>query len=127
MFTQYSRTLISALRTFLYGAVTWLFAITPAQAVPLVDGVLIGAVLADFVTWFFRALILLPTQIWHGIYNTSINLVFAWLIFNYFSPNLKLDTETYAIACVSFLLVGGLKTAFYSVQSIEKIFLSDDV
>ncbi len=125
-FLQYSRTLTSALRTFVYGVVTGLFAINPDQAVPLVDGIFIGAVLADFVTWFIRSLILLPSQIWHGLYDTAINLFFAWIIYHYFSSNFKLDTETYSIACLAFLLVAGIKTAYYSLNLIEKMFLSDD-
>ena len=58
------RTLASAFRTAIYGAACSLFALTEAQAEVFVDAVLVGAILADYLTWLIRTLLQLPSYAW---------------------------------------------------------------
>lgn len=125
-FLQASQTVAAVYRTFLFSIMGFCFALKPDQCVQFVDGALVGAVLADYLTWFIHSLARLPSQVLHGSYNLAINLVFGWVTFHYLGPVWHGDTDTTALACLSFLLVGGLKVSYYSLEYIQETFLDDD-
>ena len=125
-FLQASQTFAALYRTFLFSIVGFCFALKPEQCVQFVDGALVGAILADYLTWFIISLARLPGQVLHGSYNLAINITFGWLMFHYLGPVWHGDTDTTALACISFLLVAAIKVAYYSLDYIQDTFLSDD-
>jgi hypothetical protein len=114
------RTLVSVFRTLLYGGVAALFALTQAEATQLLDGVVLGAVLADYVTWFLRSAVQLPANLLHGCYEAGVNMLFAWLLFRAVDFRITDDGSTVAVAFLAFMLVLGVKAAYYGVQSVQR-------
>ncbi|HEY8240635.1 MAG TPA: hypothetical protein VIH35_04270 [Kiritimatiellia bacterium] len=121
-----ARTAASAARTGFYGVVATTLAITDAQAVALLDAIIIGIVLADFGTWLIRTMMTLPTEIFHGCYDGLVNLVFAWFFVRIEPLAPDFDNEAMAAGFMVFLLVLGLKIAYYAID-FARDSISEDV
>ena len=117
------RTLVSVIRTSIYGCLGAFLAISNAEAKSVVDAMVIGAVMADFMTWLIMSIIFLPDNLAHGCYEGCINLLFALFLFHfgYVGDTLDLAGQSMAIAFLIFMLVLGLKTAWYAVIYIAEI------
>ncbi|MBI2440684.1 MAG: hypothetical protein HYV35_04855 [Lentisphaerae bacterium] len=109
------RTLVSVIRTSIYGGLGAFLAISDAEAKSVVDAMVIGGVLADFVTWLIMNVISLPGNLAHGCYEGCLNLLFALFLlhFGYVSAAPDLGGQSMAIAFLIFMLVLGLKTVWY--------------
>lgn len=114
------RTWVSAARTAVYGTVASALALSQAEATQLVEGVILGAVLADYVTWFVRSVFQLPSHLLHGFYEAGVNVFFGWLLFETLGPQSGDDGSTIAIAFVAFMLVLAVKTAYYGLESVQR-------
>jgi len=117
------RTLVSVIRTSVYGCLGAFLAISNAEAKSVVDAMVIGGVMADFITWLIMSIIFLPDNLAHGCYEGCINLLFALFLlhFGYVGGALDLAGQSMAIAFLIFMLVLGLKTAWYAVIYIADI------
>jgi hypothetical protein len=114
------RTLTSALRTTIYGAIAGIFAISSTEAIALIDAVVVGAVLADYTTWGIRTVAQLPSDLLHGCYDGAVNLVFGWFLFRMTGFDWSLDGESVAIAFLAFLFVAGTKITWFGLRYIQK-------
>ena len=92
------RTLVSVLRTVTYGSIAVIFAISKAEAIPLVDAVVTGAVLADYTTWLIRSVIQLPSDLLHGCYDGIVNLIFGWFFFHVIRVDSNDSSELVAVS-----------------------------
>jgi hypothetical protein len=117
------RTLVSVIRTSIYGGLGAFLVISNVEAKSVVDAMVMGGVMADFMTWLIMSIILLPDDLAHGCYEGCLNLLFALLLvhFGYVGGALDLAGESMAIAFLIFMLVLGLKTAWYAVNYIAEI------
>ena len=117
------RTLVSVIRTSVYGCLGAFLAISNAEAKSVVDAMVIGGVMADFITWLIMSIIFLPDNLAHGCYEGCLNLLFALFLlhFGYVGGALDLAGQSMAIAFLIFMLVLGLKTAWYAVAYIADI------
>ncbi len=117
------RTLISVIRTSLYGGLGAFLAINNAEAKSVVDAMVMGGVMADFITWLIMSIMLLPGDLAHGCYEGCLNLFFALFLihYGYVGVALDLDGQSAAMAFLMFLLVLGLKSAWYAVRYIAEI------
>ena len=109
------RTLASAARTAVYGSLTAHFALSEIDAQKMVDAVVISGVLADYVTWLLRNLVLMPKYLWHGCYDILINVLFGWFLMRYVRIDIGPDPELLGVVFLSFMLVVAVKTLFYSL------------
>ena len=114
------RTLVSVLRTAVYAGLAGVFALTRAEAATLLDAAVLGAVLADYVTWFLRSLMRLPAHLLHGGYDAAVNLFFGWLLFRAVDVRVTDDGSSLAVAFLAFMLVLGVKVAWYGVESVQR-------
>ena len=119
------RTLISAARTTFYGVVATMFAINHAETAQLLDAAILGAVLADYVTWLVRSLMQLPENLLHGGYDAIINLAFACFFFQVAHFEITDDGSAVAAAFMTFMLVLGVKAGYYGLQSVQKVMSED--
>lgn len=117
------RTLVSVIRTSIYGCLGAFLAISNAEAKSVVDAMVMGGVMADFITWLIMTVIFLPGNLAHGCYEGCLNLLFALFLlhFGYVGGALDLAGESMVIAFLVFMLVLGLKTAWYAVIYIADI------
>jgi len=117
------RTLVSVIRTSIYGCLGAFLAIGNAEAQSVVDAMVVGGVMADFITWLIMTVISLPGNLAHGCYEGCLNLLFALFLFHfgYVGGALDLSGQSMAIAFLIFMLVLGLKTAWYAVIYIAEI------
>jgi len=117
------RTLVSVIRTSVYGCLGAFLAISNAEAKSVVDAMVIGGVMADFMTWLIMTIISLPGNLAHGCYEGCLNLLFALVLlhFGYVGGALDLAGQSMAIAFLSFMLVLGLKTTWYAAIYIAEI------
>lgn len=117
------RTLAAVIRTSVYGGLGAYLAISNAEAKSVVDAMVIGGVMADFMTWLFMSIIFLPDNLAHGCYEGCVNLLFVLFLFHfgYVGGALDLPGQSMAIAFLVFMLVLGLKTAWYAVNYIAEI------
>lgn len=115
------RTLVSAFRTAIYGAVAAALGFTRTEFAPLLDGLILGAVTADFITWLLRSLTLMPENIAHGIYDTAVNVAFACLFFHVAAFSINDDGTSIMGAFVAFMLVFGCKIGYYGLQSVARM------
>ena len=112
------RTISSTARTSIYGGIAGIFAVSHAEAVAIVDAILIGGVIADYSTWFFRNILWLPRNIFYGCYDSLVNILFGWYVFSVMKIEIRSDEQSIALAFVSFLTVLGLKIGYYGVTGI---------
>jgi hypothetical protein len=117
------RTLVSVIRTSIYGCLGAFLTISNAESKSVVDAMVLGGVMADFMTWLIMTVIFLPDDLAHGCYEGCLNLLFAFFLlhFGYIGGALDLAGESLAIAFLIFMLVLGLKTAWYAVNYIAEI------
>jgi hypothetical protein len=125
-FIQVSARITLALRTFLFSVLGFCFAWKPEQCVQFLDGAVVGAVLADYLTWFIHSLIQLPRQVLRGCFSAVISFIFGWVVFHYLGPVWQGDAETTALAAMSFLLIGSIKVIYYSLGYITSAFIDDE-
>jgi hypothetical protein len=114
------RTLVSVLRTAVYAGLAAVFALQRTEAAVLLDSAVLGAVLADYVTWFLRSLTRLPAHLLHGGYDAAVNLFFGWLLFRTLDVRVTDDGSSIAVAFFVFMLVLGAKVAWYGVESVQR-------
>jgi hypothetical protein len=120
------RTLTSALRTTIYGAIAGFFAISGTEAIALIDAAIVGAVLADYTTWVIRTVTQLPSDLLHGCYDGAVNLVFGWFLFRMTGFDWTVEGESVAVAFLAFMLVAGIKITVYGLRDFEKSLKDDD-
>ena len=77
------RTIVSGVRTLVYGGIVTVFVIRNAETRNALDAALAGGALADYLTWMIRSIVLLPTHLWHGCYDCCINLMFGWVLWRF--------------------------------------------
>ena len=114
------RTLVSALRTTFYGGIAAAFAINRAKATQLVDGAILGVVLADYVTWSVRSVMQLPENLIHGGYDALVNFAFVTFFFRAAHFQMGDDGTSLAAAFMCFMLVLGIKASYYGLQDIQR-------
>lgn len=114
------RTAASTMRTAVYGGVAGIFAISEAEAIAMVDSILIGGMMADYVTWFFRSILTLSGNILQGCYEGIVNILFGWFVFHVMDIQVKPDEESIALASLAFILVAGLKIGCYHATSLVR-------
>jgi hypothetical protein len=119
------RLLASALRTAFYGGTATVLAITRSEATQLLDAIILGIVLADFITWLIRSVMALPDHLLHGGYDALVNIAFACFFFRIASFQANDDGTSMAAAFVAFMLVLGIKVGYYGVQSIQSNLAED--
>jgi len=112
------RTLVSIFRTAIYGALAAALGFTRTEFAPLLDGIILGASLADFITWLMRSLMLMPENIAHGIYDTAVNLTFACFFFRVAAFPINDDGTMVMFAFTAFMVVLGCKIGYYGLQSV---------
>jgi hypothetical protein len=117
-----SRTTVSLARTVFYGACVLGLFFFDANASPLMSAAIVAAILADYVTWMTRTILLLPADLLHGCYDGVINISFAAFLFKKSSFDTHYDADALAIACFTFLLVAFAKVFAYGMQ----LAVSDD-
>jgi hypothetical protein len=112
------RTLVSVLRTAIYVVMAILYGLTRNQSGTLLDGLVLGAVTADFLTWLGRSIVQLPENVSHGIYDGAVNVVFACFFFHF--ANFTIDDDGTRIMAVftAFFVVFGCKMGYYGLQAV---------
>ncbi|MDD4871685.1 MAG: hypothetical protein PHR77_14095 [Kiritimatiellae bacterium] len=100
----------------MYGGIAGFLSINVAETREMIDSILIGGVLADYVTWLIRSIILLPSNILHGCYDVGVNFLFGWFLASYMFSNPDLHGQVLGIAFLAFILVMGAKITYYSVK-----------
>src|SRR5262245_6042202 len=115
------RTLVSILRTAIYAGVAGAFALVHGGAKYLLDAIILGAVLADFITWLARSFMQLPETLAHGGYDAALNRAFSWSFFHFGRFEMADDGTSLMGAFVAFMLVRGAKVCYYSVQSVARM------
>jgi hypothetical protein len=120
------RTLTSALRTTIYGAIAGCFALSGPEAIALLDAVVVGAVLADYTTWVMRTVAQLPRDLLHGCYDGAVNLLFGWFLFRMTGFDWSVEGESVAVAFLAYLLVAGIKITVYGLRVFEKSLKDDE-
>lgn len=115
------RTLISAFRTAIYTVVATALGLTHMEAAPLLDGLILGVVLADFLTWLVRSVVQLPEHLMHGAYDTVVNLGFACFFFHVASFQITDDGTSIMGAFMAFFVVLGLKIGYYGLQTVAAL------
>jgi len=113
------RTILSIVRTVFYGLLAWLVAHGRAEMAQLLKALVVGAVLADFLTWFAQSLLELPQHLWHGGYDAALYLVFALWFFHYTDLHIGGDGSALGAAFMTFMLVMGLKVGWYGLKRIQ--------
>jgi len=112
------RTLVSIFRTAIYAGLAAALGFTRTEFAPLLDGIILGASIADFITWLLRSLMLMPENISHGIYDTAVNVAFACFFFHVAAFPINDDGTMVMFAFTSFMIVLGLKIGYYGLQTV---------
>ena len=115
------RTISSATRTGLYGAVAALFSITDPHSLELLDAAIFGCILGDYGTWLIYNLISLPEELWHGAYDAVINTLFGMFVFRYVDTSVVFQGEAMAVgfaACLSMMVI---KVIFYASDYLRDL------
>ncbi len=113
------RTWASIARTAIYGGVAGYFSITQAQVIEMFQVILVAAMLADYATWLFRSLMLLPNRIWHGCYDSLVNILFGFYLFQRVRFNWDLNGSLIAVAFAVFMAVLLVKIIAYSYAVMQ--------
>lgn len=103
----------SVVRTLVYGGIG-LFYVSSSATSESTNAILLGAVFADYSTWAFRTLFLLPGNVMRGCYEACINALFGWLVFRPTLNETTLESEALAVAFIAFLAVLGIKATYYA-------------
>ena len=113
------RTLVSLVRTLIYLTMAACVSLGHADYAALLHGLILGAVLADWMTWFVRSLMQLPTNLAHGAYEAAVNLVFAVWFFRGVDLRVSDDGTGLISVFFTFMLVLGLKAGYYGLQDVQ--------
>ena len=119
------RTLVSLFRTFCYVTVAACVALGHVDVAHLLNGVIIGAVFADWMTWIGRSLTQLPQNLAHRAYEAVVNLAFATWYFH--RADFRIDDDGTGLfgALIAFMFVLGIKAAYYSLMDIHAQLAAD--
>lgn len=115
------RTIISAIRTMVYGTFAAVFAMSETDARQFVDAAVIGGVFADYITWLIRSVAFMPGHILHGCYEGLVNLAFGWFFSRYVQTDVGSNPNSLATAFLAFMIVLGVKTFFYMTDYLSSI------
>ena len=116
------RTLVSAFRTAIYATVAAALGIAhPSEAAPMLDGLVLGAVTADFLTWLMRSVVQLPEHLMNGAYDTVVNIAFACFFFHFAHFTIDDDGTSIMCAFVAFMLVLGAKIGYFGLQAVARM------
>lgn len=113
------RTLLSAVRTFVYGGLSSFFALCGIENVDWIDAALVGGVLADYLTWLVMNLVQLPDDLLHGCYEGVINILFGYLLFHFVSVEKSLQGQDLIVAFVAFMIVLAIKLIVYGLRYLK--------
>ncbi len=113
------RTIQSIVRTAFYGLLAYLVATGRGEMADYLKALVVGAVLADFITWFARRLIELPEHLLHGGYEAAVNLAFAAWFFHFADLKFGGDGGPIGAAFLTFTLVMGAKVGWFALQKIQ--------
>ena len=118
------RATVLAIRTSIYGVVAGLWSISQADAKSLVDGLVIGGFLADFVTWLAMTLLTLPRNLAEGCYGAVLYALFGLFLLQFGGgpdTSQAMDDSSVALAFLTFMLVLALKIAWYAVRYVVQV------
>jgi len=113
------RTIVSIVRTVVYGGVAAFFTVGQGETWDMVDAALIGGVLADYITWLLKSLALLPSNILHGCYDSCINILFGWYMLRYVLQDSDLQGQDMGVAFIAFLFVLAVKVTHYVLELLN--------
>jgi len=113
-----SRTVESIARTILYGGVAIFLFILDAQKIEIVDAVVLGAILGDYMTWLIRSLMLLPSNIMHGCYDMVLNTAFGIFLLHFCKFKQMENPESNAVVFLTFVFVLGIKVTYYTFHGV---------
>jgi hypothetical protein len=121
------RTIISIIRTVVYGCLAVFLALWHGEIKGNTDAVLVGALCGDYLTWLVWSVIELPENLLHGCYDVCVNTLIGLLVYRMAGINLGTDTngEFMAVMFLAFLLVTGVKVFYLSIVFVEED-LEDD-
>ena len=116
------RTILSIVRTVVYGCIAVALALWHGEIKGLTDAVLVGAVCGDYLTWLVWSVIELPENLLHGCYDVCVNTLFGLLVFRMGDINLRgnMNPEFTAVMFLAFLLVSGIKIFYLSAVFVEE-------
>jgi hypothetical protein len=114
------RTIMSATRTGVYGTLAAVFSITDPHTLQIMEALILGGILADYVTWLIRSLGRLPDELWHGVYDGVINTIFGMVLFRYVQTTSLFEGTALAGGFAMFVLVMLVKIIAYSVAFIRE-------
>jgi hypothetical protein len=122
------RTILSIVRTVVYGCLAVFLALWRGEIKGLTDAVLVGALCGDYLTWLVWSVIELPENLLHGCYDVCVNTLIGLLVYQMAGINLGGDTngEFVAVMFLAFLLVTGVKAFYLSVVLVEEGIEDDD-
>ena len=115
-----ARVIVSIVRTVAYGGLAGFFAFCSAAGNETLDALLVGGVMADYLTWLIRSALLLPSHILHGSYDCCVNVLFGWYMWRFVLPQTHLQGQAMGLAFLAFLLVLSVKIAYYGVEFVEE-------
>ena len=119
------RTLVSLFRTLCYVTIAACVALGHVDVAHLLNGVVIGAVFADWMTWIARSLTQLPQNLAHRAYEAVVNFAFAAWYFHRADFHIDGDGNGLFGALVAFMFVLGVKAAYYSLMDIHAQLAAD--
>ena len=116
------RTILSIIRTVVYGCIAVALALWHGEIRGNTDAVLVGAVCGDYLTWLVWSVIELPENLLHGCYDVCVNTLFGLLVYRMADINLSADMngEFVAVMFLAFLLVTGVKVFYLGVVFMEE-------
>jgi hypothetical protein len=121
------RTILSIIRTVVYGCLTVFLALWHGEVKGVPDAILAGAIAGDYLTWLVWSVIELPDDLLHGCYDACVNTLFGLLVYRLGNIGLRADVngELLGVMFLAFLLMIGIKIFYLSVLYVEKE-LEDD-
>jgi hypothetical protein len=116
------RTILSIIRTVVYGCLAVALALWRGEIKGNADAVLVGALCGDYLTWLVWSVIELPENLLHGCYDVCVNTLIGLLVYRMAGINLGADTngEFTAVMFLAFLLVTGIKIFYLGIVFVEK-------
>ncbi|MFA7158794.1 MAG: hypothetical protein WC299_05775 [Kiritimatiellia bacterium] len=115
------QTLVSTIRTMIYGTFAAAFTLNDVDAEKLLDAALVGGIFADYMTWIGHTIIYLPQYIAHRFIEGIVNVAFAVFFFRYVPIDFGSDPDAFGMAFLAFMLVTGIKITFYALEYISSI------
>lgn len=110
------RTIVSVIRTAVYGGMAGFFAVKNPETWQMLDAAIVGGVMADYLTWMIRSVVLLPANIIHGCYDCIINVAFGWFVWRFVVNQSAFEGSDLGAAFFAFMLVLLFKILYYSIK-----------